>query len=146
MMNTDIQQELLQMGFKGILLSRLLNLVVDSDSLQDFYNFVLLKGEGMSKVLLVQGYGEHLDNKRAYVDYQEFVNDYDNASTIKEKCFIIEKLILGKISSEKLNKVVEVFENNRKTDFKRFFQKMERYRKEYNTTEIITLLETMTTK
>lgn len=146
MMNSDVQQELLEMGFKGLLLHKLLNIIVDGDSLQDFYNFILLKGEGMSKVMLVHNYSEHIDNKRTYASYQEFVDDYDKAVTKQEKLSTIEKLILGKVSSEKLNKVVMVFEIHRERDFKKLFQKMERYRKEYNIFEIITLLEAMTTQ
>ncbi|OME54036.1 hypothetical protein BSK59_15760 [Paenibacillus odorifer] len=140
-------QVLTGMGFKGMLLRDLLKIIVDNDTLQDFYNFILLEEEeGVTKVLLVHNFIQHMNNKNSYKDYEDFKSAYDEAVTFHNKGYVIERMIAGKVDATKLNKVVTLFDTKRQQiDFELFYERLIRYRSQYSTHEIITLLEGLPT-
>lgn len=63
MLATSIDEELKEMGFKGMLLEILNSLITDAETMQELYNFIILQGEGMTKFMIVHEFEIHLQNK-----------------------------------------------------------------------------------
>ncbi|MGG4105222.1 hypothetical protein AAXB25_14995 [Paenibacillus lautus] len=139
----EFTEELLGMGFKGTQITRLLDWIVDADTMQELRNFIILNEDvKKTKVLLVHQFVSHMQDKYSFVDSTEFVTKYETAESHEEKEVLVSRLLVGKASSLMLKKVVEQFNNN-PSKLSLFYDKVVRYRKMYKPNEIMTLLDTL---
>lgn len=142
-MNRTVKEELFDIGFKGALLHRLLEVIDDNEMLNAFYSFIIqTEGAKMTKVLLVHKFIEHVQNQRSYADVDDFVAAYESAETAEEKEKIVGKLIVDSSEPLMLKKVVAVFEANSEK-ISRLYSLIVKWRKMYKPHEIVTLLESM---
>lgn len=134
------------MGFKGALLRRLLDCIVDADTMQEFNNFIMLnelnEGPKMTKVLLVHRFVSHMQDKHSFNDSDEFITQFEAAETQEEKETLISKLLALKASPLMLKKVAEQLTAN-PSKLPLLYDKVVKYRKVYKPDEIATLLDTM---
>lgn len=131
--------ELIEMGFKGLLLKRLMPYIVDHATLQEFYNFIILREEEkLTKVLLVHEFISHMQNKNSFDSATTFINQYAEAKTQEEKVFLICKLMNTECPQE-LKKVSTIFDENL-DKLSVLYERIVKYRKMYKPDEIITLL------
>ncbi|MBE1446083.1 hypothetical protein [Paenibacillus sp. OAS669] len=139
-----ITQELIEMGFKGRVLSQLLQFITDKETLQDFYNFIILKGEGMTKILLVHKFITYMQDKSSFQNCKEFEDAYVNAQGTIKKQLVVARLFALKTSIFQLNKVQTIMEKEN-ISLSKFYALIVKYRQMYSVSEIITLFETMPT-
>lgn len=139
-------EELSEMGFKGALLRRLLDCIVDADTMQEFDNFIMLnelnEGPKMTKVLLVHRFVSHMQDKHSFSDSDDFITQFEAAETQEEKETLISKLLALKASPLMLKKVAEQLTDN-PSKLPLLYDKVVKYRKVYKPDEIATLLDTM---
>ncbi|SCW57451.1 hypothetical protein SAMN04487970_1016101 [Paenibacillus tianmuensis] len=138
----DITQTLIEMGFNGKLLIQLIQYITDNETMQDFYNFIILKGDGMTKVLLVHNFIIHMQDKHSFQTCKQFEDAYLSAHGTNDKRFVIERLLALKASISQLNKIQTIMEK-KNISLPMFYALIVKYRKMYSVSEIITLLETI---
>lgn len=139
----EIKKELSAMGFKGFLLRNLLDLIVDADSLQSFYNFIiqLEEEEGkMTKVLLVHKFIEHMQDKQSFVNFKEFIAAYNSANTIFEKQGVLARLFCS--NSYDLMRVV-LWLNGKMISYNKLYKLAVQYRSQYSVRESLILIESI---
>ncbi|WP_090739351.1 hypothetical protein [Paenibacillus sp. Mc5Re-14] len=131
--------ELIEMGFKGLLLKRLMTCIVDYATLQEFHNFIILREEElMTKVLLVHEFISHMQNKNSFDSGIIFITQYEEAETQEEKEFLICKL-MNTENPLVLKKVSTLFSDNM-DKLPALYDRVVRYRKMYKPDEIVALL------
>ncbi|MFC5403923.1 hypothetical protein [Cohnella soli] len=143
-----IREELSAMGFKGLLLHKLLAYIVDGESLQAFYNFIIMKEEEegrMTKVLLVHKFSEHMQDRLTFKDFNDFLSEFNNSADESEQEKIIQKLVVRKADNDMLNKVAKLFVCN-PLRVEIIYNMIVEYRRMYKPDEIIMLLEEMSHK
>jgi hypothetical protein len=136
------RQELVSRGYKGALLRVLEEIIVDADTMQEFSNYIILKGEAMKPLLLVHKFKQHMQDKQSFQSGNEFDEAYTQASTLKEKYDVILKMLASKATIEQLNKVLDIIDSEL-LSVSEFYDIVGKYRKMYTTSEIIILIESM---
>jgi len=109
----EIRDELSALGFSGLLLRSLLDYIVDDDSLQSFFNFIIRmdeKEERITQVLLVYKFIVYMQDKQSYKDSNEYISAYAKSKTIDEKQEVLAKLFLS--NSPKLIEVIFWIDND----------------------------------
>jgi hypothetical protein len=138
-----IRNELIELGFEGLFLKKLLLVIDDNEALQEFKNWILtedLKGERHMKLSYVNRFKLHMEDKYI-ISFQIFENDYRYARTAPEKERVILALIPNS-NSIKLNKVLYTLNKNPEK-LSDFYNKVREYRRICSPDEVIHLLETL---
>lgn len=136
----EVHNELVSMGFKGKMLRDLQAVITDADTMHDFYNFITTKGEGMTKLLLVHKFCQHMQDKHSFASCDSFVEAYSDANGSLEKSGVIAKLFATRTGVQQLNKVVEMVELGN-IPLTNLYSAVVKHRSKYSSQEIVTLLE-----
>lgn len=132
MSNSVVSNFLVDLGFKGKLLSDMLFLLKSENDLHDFRNFIILN-DGCFKTNL-QLHSMYVENLKKENNYKKenFVNDFHVSK--KEA---LEKYLLCQVDSLLLNKVEKVLENGLTPSI--LYDKLEEYQ-QYNPVQAVRLI------
>lgn len=142
MSSCQYQQELIGMGFKGANLSKLLTVIVDADTMQELYNFIILKCEGMSNLQIAHKFYNHMRDKQSYASYEQFETAYTGANDVVDRQGVIAKLLATKANTEQLIRVLILISDRRMT-LPTLYGYIVRYRKLYTVDQTLILLEAL---
>lgn len=142
MHNTDTTGELTAMGFKGKLIEDLHKVITNKESLQELYNFILLRGEGMSKALLVNKFVQYMYDKLIFfTSCAEFIDIYQKTENAVDKKKAISKLLANKTDMKIVGEISKFLENDL-LPIEKFYALIVRYRKQYSGSEILIIFQT----
>ncbi|MCY7484935.1 MULTISPECIES: hypothetical protein [Paenibacillus] len=129
-----------KMGFRGKMLTDLKSVIVDEETLQQFYNFIILYGSELSKPMIVHKFIIHIKEKLSYKQYHEFEEKYKECVLKMEKINIIRRLFVNIENNEGIEKVFHWIDNQN-VSLKQVYDAVITYRNDFNVNEIITLIE-----
>lgn len=135
--------ELIELGFKGLLLNRLLAYIVDAETMEKFKAFITLNkldGENDTNLVLVHKFVIKIQNENSFVNYNQFLTQYRAAETGQHKNLLLAKLFVQYASPLTLKKVAVIFDNN-SDNLELLYNRVVNYRGKHKPDEILTLLE-----
>lgn len=135
------EEELQKLGYKGKLLTLLVEAIGDESNLGTFYQFVLDNdGKLNSKLSTVSRFIEFMKERESYQNAIDFYKEYIASNDIESKKNVLDKLFAESVDYVILNKVSEMIEKN-VLSHEHLFDLVYHYRKSYNAKETITLIE-----
>lgn len=135
--------ELIELGFKGLLLNRLLAYIVNAETMEKFKSFIVLNkltGENDTNNVLVHKFVIKVQNENSFESYNQFLTQYQGVETHQHKYVLLEKLFAQYTKPLTLKKVAVIFDNN-PDELESLYQRVLNHRGKYNPDEILTLLE-----
>lgn len=134
-------KELERLGYKGKLLTMLVDTIGNEANLGTFYQFVLDNdGKCNSKLSLVSRFVVYMQEKQSYQNATDFTQEYIASTDIDNKKYVLEKLFGCNVDFTTLNKVLQLLEKHTLT-LERLYELVSHYRKSYNPKETVTLIE-----
>ncbi|SMG52195.1 hypothetical protein [Paenibacillus aquistagni] len=140
----NIKEELELVGFKGLLLEKLLQIITDYNTMEEFWNFIILNEEKqMTKVLLVHKFLIYMQSKYSFSDAGEFKRVYCSVKERNDRQNVIAKLFFSK--SDEYYKVIDWIDTG-KISFEEIYKLVVDYRRIFTAKESISLIEIMLIK